>query len=430
MITDLLEILPQEEYLTLVAKGLWHEVHQELDTFGSMTMMSVPKWYPQRNVGYSQLTYIGEAHGKLVMHLFVTGRNFLVKSHENKAEWLAVADDLLESSAWGVRRAKRQIAAKRHDDFEHYFRFYYASNLDLEFVPSKRSKAGRRLHRTRDKLDSHVKELQVTLAPDEYRTSTRMVTNDYICEYLEEDDFNEVYETNQRFIFELRKKDVTISPALLGGIHGLAETKQESPMQLAKASFLTQDKDAVTEQAISELETLLASKVTKEADLQKFFERFPALLCGGRDYCIYPQIVFSRDDGTTLRPDFFLEPIRGMMASATVLDIKLPTERLILNKKNRPRFYSRIYEYAAQLREYARYMESPSHRQWIQKKYGIRALQPHMVLIVGKDYGEADYALVKKVQESVFPVEVRTYGEILAFGKEVITERRRMLPKM
>ncbi len=428
MITNLLEVLPQEEYLSLAAKGVWWAAHQELDTYVSMTMMSVPKWYRRKNVGYCQLTYIGQAHGQLVMHLFVIGRNFLVTTHENKAEWAAVADDLLQSCAWGVRRAKRTIQAKLHQEYEHYFRFYYASNLDLAFVPSKRTKAGKQLHRTRDELDSHVRELQVPLAPDDYRTHMQMVCNDHICDFLEQDDFEEVYDTNSRFVFELRGKNVTISPALLGGIHGLAGTKAESPMQLAKASFLTGGEDAITKEALSELEMLVASKVTKEADLQRFFERFPALLCDGREYLVYPQIVFSRDDGTILRPDFFLEPMEGLLASATVLDIKRPAERLILHRKNRPRFYSKIYEYAAQLREYSRYMESPSNRKWLQGKYGIEALQPHMVLVVGKDYGEADYALVKKVQQSVFPVEVRTYGEILDYGREILEERRAAVP--
>lgn len=426
MMPQLLDVMCQRDYLNLAAKGVWYAAQKEIDVSGAMTMMSVPEWYPEKNVGYSQYTYIGPSYGNLVIHHFVLGRNFLVKSAEGKAEWAAVADDFLESAIWAVERATKRIREKCHSDHTHLFSFYYASNLDLAYAPTRRGKIGKYFHRIRGEIDSRVCQLRgVSFGPEEIRTRASLFSNEYLCEQFEAiellgiDDFEEFYENNRRYLFDLQGKHLTIAPVMLGGMHGLPDQETDSPMQLAKASFATTERSTVTEEALSELELLVASKKAKESDFQQYFERFPALLGDGREWRVYPQVAFVRDDRSTVRPDFFLEPI-GHASNVSILDIKRPVEKVVLTKKNRPRFYAKIYEYAAQVREYARYLDNPSHRAWVQEKYGVKGLCPRMVLVVGRDYGVRDYALVNRVKQSIFPVEIKTYSEIIDFGRDLL----------
>jgi hypothetical protein len=252
-----------------------------------------------------------------------------------------------------------------------------------------------------------------------------VVNQELLASLLSEETAKEMLSRNRRLVFEVEAgSKLKLSPTILGGVHAfLLETEGSRPSP-SKVSFVEPKTEIITVESIEELSELVNSKATKEPDLQRYFERYPSLLCEDSSYRIYSQIVLERDDGTTLRPDFFLEPVStGLEQLPTVVDLKLPTEDLILNQKNRSRFYSKIYQYAAQLREYGDYLDSPTNRKRVMECYGIKALRPRLVMIVGKDYGTADYSLIERVNRSIFPVEVKTYNDILRFGKSLLAKK-------
>ena len=65
--------------------------------------------------------------------------------------------------------------------------------------------------------------------------------------------------------------------------------------------------------------------------------------------------VLARDQDGPLVPDFMLEPIDG--AFADVLDLKLPSVRLLAGRKDRVRFSAQVAEALSQVREYRAYFE-------------------------------------------------------------------------
>jgi hypothetical protein len=209
-----------------------------------------------------------------------------------------------------------------------------------------------------------------------------------------------------RLIFEIDTNGkMSINSATLSGYHCL-EIGENTPT-ISKITTPTFSKN----DGILGFEELINSSSVKESDLQKFLERHPDIIKMNEYSAIYSQIAMVKDDGEVLKPDFILEPQEGFLAS--ILDIKLPNEKLFIRKKNRERFSAKIYEYAAQLREYGKYFESPSQRKWFKNKYGIDAFRPKLFIIAGKNYSKNDRALMLKLKQSIDPVEIITYDQLL-----------------
>jgi len=101
---------------------------------------------------------------------------------------------------------------------------------------------------------------------------------------------------------------------------------------------------------VLELEDLINSKSSREADLQKFFERYPAFLRLWDFRDVYPQIVLTREEDGDLIPDFLL--VDPELQQATIVDLKLPSNRIAVGIKNRRHFSNAVEEAKAQLRLY------------------------------------------------------------------------------
>jgi hypothetical protein len=162
----------------------------------------------------------------------------------------------------------------------------------------------------------------------------------------------------------------------------------------------------------SGFEELVNTASTREADIQRFFEREVAPLNPlGTDLRAYSQIVLRERGRTMLAPDFLLEPIA--CGSTAVLDIGLPSERLALTPKDRERFYVKLYRHIVRMRECGAYFSSLANRRWFRDKYGFESFEPELALIIGKDYGQWDYELLQSPQRSIYPTRLPVYTEIL-----------------
>ncbi|MGD0953836.1 MAG: Shedu anti-phage system protein SduA domain-containing protein [Methanotrichaceae archaeon] len=170
-------------------------------------------------------------------------------------------------------------------------------------------------------------------------------------------------------------------------------------------------------ECIEHLEELINSADTKEQDLQEFFQDHEELLTRDEYLNVYPQCILTREDESVLRPDFILEPAGGPLS--TILDIKLPSEQIIIKKKNRPRFSAKVYEYISQMREYGKYFDSSENRRKFEKKYRIKGFKPRLVLIIGRDYSSIDYQLFNQLRADLKEVEIMTYDELLLKCKKL-----------
>ncbi|MDQ6949291.1 MAG: DUF4263 domain-containing protein [Actinomycetota bacterium] len=161
--------------------------------------------------------------------------------------------------------------------------------------------------------------------------------------------------------------------------------------------------------ATEELEELINSGAA-ERDLQSFFERYPDFLTGHEYSAAHPHLVLRKDD-QLLIPDFVLEPANSMQF-CDVLELKLPTSRLLVQRAGRWRLSAALLDVSAQLRAYSDYFELPSNRQRIQDAYGLSIFRPRMIVVIGRRKDVDPIALKRSESELPF-VTLRTYDDVL-----------------
>ena len=113
--------------------------------------------------------------------------------------------------------------------------------------------------------------------------------------------------------------------------------------------------------AVEELEDLINNPSSDENDLQEYFERHPEFILDDFYKCAHSKIVLENKEDKKLIPDFILEPY-DQSRLCDILDLKLPTEKVWIPKKNRPRFSSAVMEACAQFREYSNYFDQDDNR--------------------------------------------------------------------
>ena len=117
-------------------------------------------------------------------------------------------------------------------------------------------------------------------------------------------------------------------------------------------------------------------------------------------------------------PDFLLQPFGKRFCD--VMDLKLPTTRLVVGKRNRERFSAVIAEASAQLRRYRDYFEDPHRRDSVLEEYGITAYRPRLAVVVGKKVEIDDEILYKQMQDGISGIELITYEDLLTRAKKFL----------
>lgn len=191
---------------------------------------------------------------------------------------------------------------------------------------------------------------------------------------------------------------------------GLIRTENDIPALLS--TYLDQRALAFAHQ-ITELEDLIASKATKESDLQRFFELYPHFLLGLEYVSLYPQVILEYEHGNLI-PDFFLEPVSRQMWD--ILDIKTARDDIVVGRKNRRRLSSAVMDGVAQLREYGQYFDDSSNRRKVMERYGFFAYRPKLSLLIGRTPLEQDQLLVKRIMDDT-SVKIVTYDDLLAIAR-------------
>jgi len=163
--------------------------------------------------------------------------------------------------------------------------------------------------------------------------------------------------------------------------------------------------------AIEELESLVNDPKSKEIDFQDFFERNPDFILNDEYKKAHAQIVLTRNDGSTLVPDFILEPIERS-ALCDLLELKLPSAQVFVLKESRMRFSAAVLETCAQLREYALFFDEERNRRIVAERHGLTAYKPRMFVIIGRR-GSVSPIQRRKIEGDTPGLQLRTYDEIM-----------------
>jgi hypothetical protein len=173
---------------------------------------------------------------------------------------------------------------------------------------------------------------------------------------------------------------------------------------------------------VEELEDLVNTPRVTERQLQEFFERNPRFLCGDAYQEARPHIILEREGSGPLIPDFVLRP-HGTDALCDLLELKLPDAKLVVGRSDRRRLSSAVYEASAQLREYRSYFDDRSHREAVEKVYGLRFFLPRMIVLIGKRSGYPATDL-RRAEADVPQLTLVTYDDLIERARSRMRRRR------
>jgi hypothetical protein len=163
--------------------------------------------------------------------------------------------------------------------------------------------------------------------------------------------------------------------------------------------------------AVDELEALINDAGVSESRLQSFFEENPDFLCGNMYEEARPHIVLQRIEKGSLIPDFALKPYNEG-ALCDLLELKLPSAKLVVGKNDRRRLSAAVMEAVAQLGEYRDYFELPENRNAVEEAYGLRFFRPRMMVVIGKRSEYLDYEL-RKAEAHLPNLTITTYDDLI-----------------
>lgn len=161
---------------------------------------------------------------------------------------------------------------------------------------------------------------------------------------------------------------------------------------------------------LSEFDDILNDPSAREHHFQEFFERNPQFLLGLDYERAIPHPILYREEDGPLIPDFFLQPLDNALCD--VLDLKLPTAKLIVGGKNRLRLSSSLFEAVAQLREYHDYFEDPNLREAVRNRYGITAFKPALSVVIGRSPRHISPEKYRQIQTGAGGVQLLTYDDL------------------
>ena len=169
-----------------------------------------------------------------------------------------------------------------------------------------------------------------------------------------------------------------------------------------------------TQDQVNELDEIINNDSAKETDYQKFFDRYPHFLRRWDHREIHSQVYLSREDSGPLVPDFILTDTE--LQKAVVVDLKLPTARIVRRQRNRDRFSAAIIEARAQLLEYRDWFEDSRNRAKLKESLGMQIYRPRLAVIIGRSSEFTDELDRQKLSSRETDIEIVTYDDIARYA--------------
>ena len=223
---------------------------------------------------------------------------------------------------------------------------------------------------------------------------------------LEALDINQSLQSEDLAIAQFEGRIKLVSLNLDGTYNFLDETEN-----LHNIFYLLTPETVALREAIEELESLVNNRNAKERHFQDFFERNPDFILNDGYKKAYSHVVLSRIDAEALIPDFVLEPM-DQFHLCDLLDLKLPTAKIFVQKKRRKRFSAAVFEACAQLREYSLYFDEKRNQDLVFRHYGLRAYKPKMFVVIGRR-GNINPFDFRRMETDVPNLLLYTYDDII-----------------
>ena len=208
--------------------------------------------------------------------------------------------------------------------------------------------------------------------------------------------------------------------------HGLLNGDDCLPDEPAVAASISAEVSAFgfTQDTIEGLEDLINSPISKEADLQRYFEAYPHLLLG-LDYSrLVPQPILRRELEPDLIPDFILLPLESSNRGPKIVDLKLPAQGLIRRDTNRLGYLSAVHKARDQLLEYQRYFSGAHAIRETSLRWGQEVFMPEICVVIGRSGSFSNSLERQRARASAPDLELLTYDDILATARRMLDLHR------
>lgn len=202
---------------------------------------------------------------------------------------------------------------------------------------------------------------------------------------------------------------ISCSPYHASALYGI-QRPTESGVLIGRPGQFSQKTNAVFSNELTEFQQLINDKGVSEQQIQSFLEKHHSFLRGLNYSNVYPQLVLDRDDGSSLRPDFILEPFDDEWCD--ILDIKLPQKSVIVGRDDRKTLAAAIHEVAAQLTTYAAYFDEEKHRKFVREKYGLKVYKPRLIAVVGRSIADMGDPDMRRAMTMYNDVKVMTFDDL------------------
>jgi len=177
-------------------------------------------------------------------------------------------------------------------------------------------------------------------------------------------------------------------------------------IDLSKAGILLKEE-------VDHLEALINDPEGREVDFQRMFEVHPQILLGGEYTRIHAQLRLDKR-GPTLIPDFFIQSVTGL---CDILELKRPSQRIVVRRPNRSRFAVSVHEGLAQVRNYSEFFEDESNRSWFESEFGLKVFRPLKILVIGRDSEFQDPIERRLIETSIGDSRIFTYDDVLRMAR-------------
>jgi hypothetical protein len=170
------------------------------------------------------------------------------------------------------------------------------------------------------------------------------------------------------------------------------------------------------EDAILNLERLMLTPGTKEAQYQRWFEEHDFIfdILGYGQAIPQPRLTKQGEiityKGKKLIPDFLVQGVDGLWY---IFELKRPDTPILKKSKRRPQLRSSMELYVDQCRQYSQYFDDEANRLEFKANYGLEVQkQPLALLIAGNDEGLDKRRLHEILVDRGLKVTVNTYDDI------------------
>jgi electron transfer flavoprotein alpha/beta subunit len=166
---------------------------------------------------------------------------------------------------------------------------------------------------------------------------------------------------------------------------------------------------------LNELNELIGNPKAAELEFQRFFEQHPNFFRKFDVREVYPLVHLTTTKGQDLVPDFLLT--NRAVQKAMIVELKLPTAKLVVHRDNRNRFAQAVMEARAQLLTYRKWFEESEHRDRLNRVIGMPIYQPRLAVIIGRTSDFYDGFQRQSLSFDTPDVEVVTYDDMIAFAE-------------